>query len=211
MNIKEFIFTDKQDFVSVKICENPATDYGSFIWPCAPVLAQYVWQNKQLVKGCNVIEIGAGTGLPGIVAAKCGANVILSDSITYTSCLDLCRNNAELNGLSNITVTGITWGEMSTTLINLPKIDFILGSDCFYNSKDFENVIMTLSFILHRSPDAKVWCAYQERSSERSIEFLLDKWLLQGHEVCLPNMEDLKSFFDGYLKHTIRMFIISKK
>nr|KAI8765758.1 methyltransferase-like protein 23 isoform X1 [Biomphalaria glabrata] len=191
-NYKEFTFSDssKKDEhqVTIKILELPGADYGTYIWPCAPILAQYVWQNKDLVRTQSILEIGAGTGLPGIVAAKCGANVILSDSNTKPLSLDLCRKSAELNGLKNVTVCGITWGEVTPTLTQLPPIDLILASDCFYHSKDFEDVIMTMSFILHRCPNANVWCAYQERSSERSIEYLLDKWSLYGHELPLPNI-----------------------
>ena len=30
---------------------------------------------------------------------------------------------------------GITWGQFTPNLFKLPKVDIILGSDCFYDTK----------------------------------------------------------------------------
>lgn len=50
------------------------THYGLFIWPSAMVLARFVARNHaSLVRERVVMEIGCGTGLPGILAAVCGA------------------------------------------------------------------------------------------------------------------------------------------
>ncbi|KAI5649793.1 hypothetical protein M9H77_35798 [Catharanthus roseus] len=43
------------------------------------ILAEYVWQQKSRFSGANMVELGAGTSLPGLVAAKLGANVTLID------------------------------------------------------------------------------------------------------------------------------------
>ena len=52
-------------------------EYNYFTWPSSEVLAEYVHSN--LKPGCNVLELSCGTGLPGLVAAKCSANVTLTD------------------------------------------------------------------------------------------------------------------------------------
>lgn len=57
-------------------------DYGLFVWPCSVVLAEYVWQQKHRFSGATVVELGAGTSLPGLVAAKLGARVTLTDNST---------------------------------------------------------------------------------------------------------------------------------
>ena len=49
----------------------------------------------------NVIELGAGTSLPGVVAAKCGARVTLSDCSRFTKCLDNCHISATANGVGD--------------------------------------------------------------------------------------------------------------
>ncbi|CAL1542226.1 unnamed protein product [Lymnaea stagnalis] len=212
-SFKIFTFNNKstREVLTVKIPELTDADYGLYIWPCAPVLAQYIWLRKGFITGKKVLEIGAGTALPGIVAAKCGAKVILSDSTNYPLCLDICHKSAELNDVTEISVVGITWGQVTSVLVNLPKLDIVLASDCFYDSKDFEDVVMTLSYVLHRNPNAEVWCTYQERSSERSIEHLLDKWELYGEEVDAPAMDTVTTTFEGHLLHVIKLFIIRLK
>jgi predicted nicotinamide N-methyase len=45
-------------------------DVGFVMWPSAVVLASYLLENKHLLKGKRVLEIGAGCALTGLVAAK---------------------------------------------------------------------------------------------------------------------------------------------
>jgi methyltransferase-like protein 23 len=72
-----------------------------YTWPCAPVLAWYLWTHRGELGNKHVLELGAGTSLPGVVAAKCGAQVTLSDCSRFTKCLDNCRVSAAVNGVSD--------------------------------------------------------------------------------------------------------------
>lgn len=54
-------------------------EYGLFVWPCSVILAEYVWQQRLQFSGVSVLELGAGTCLPGLVAAKLGFDVTLTD------------------------------------------------------------------------------------------------------------------------------------
>lgn len=82
-------------------------------------------------------QLGAGVSLPGVVAARCGAKVILSDNANTPQCLENCRRSCEANGLHNVDVLGLTWGDVSPDLVLLPKLDIILGSDVFYEPQGF--------------------------------------------------------------------------
>ncbi|RHZ57711.1 hypothetical protein Glove_384g62 [Diversispora epigaea] len=76
------------------------------------------------------------------------------------------------------------------------KLDWILGSDTFYDPKDFQDIIVTIAYILtFHSPNAKFLTSYQERSSKRSIQHLLDKWNLKSRQI------PLKSFNFNYDKY----------
>ena len=45
-----------------------------------PLPGQFLTIRPGVVKGCRVLELGAGAGLPGLVAARCGAaEVLLTD------------------------------------------------------------------------------------------------------------------------------------
>src|SRR4051794_577041 len=53
--------------------------YGVALWPSAIALAHDVISRAEQFRGTRVLELGAGTGLPGIVAASLGARVVQSD------------------------------------------------------------------------------------------------------------------------------------
>lgn len=78
-------------------------------------------------------QLGAGVSLPGVVAARCGAQVILSDRSDEPRCLENCRRSCEANGLQGVRVLALTWGDVSPDLILLPELDVVLGSDVFYD------------------------------------------------------------------------------
>lgn len=57
-------------------------DYHYYVWPASPVLAWILWEHRLELSGKRILEVGSGTSLPGIVAAKCGAIVTLTDDPT---------------------------------------------------------------------------------------------------------------------------------
>ncbi|XP_046855288.1 probable methyltransferase-like protein 23 isoform X2 [Xenia sp. Carnegie-2017] len=127
----------------------------------------------------KILELGCGTALPGVLAALCDANVTLTDGEQFENCLKNARKICEINGLGdNVNTSPLTWGSFSKTLLEMPKFDFILGSDCFYDPKDFDAILCTVAFLLDRNPTGEFWSTYQERSADWSIELLLQKWNL---------------------------------
>ncbi|XP_068192426.1 histone-arginine methyltransferase METTL23-like [Antennarius striatus] len=204
----------RRETLSVSIPEVLDPQYGMYVWPCAAVLAQYVWTNRKQLKDKTVLEIGAGVSLPGVVAALCGAKVILSDNAQTPMCLENCRRSCDANGLGGVAVVGLTWGEVSPDLVLLPALDVILGSDVFYDPQEFESVIVTIAFLLRKNPRAQFWTTYQERSADWSIEVLLHRWKLSCVEVELETFDADKAELAGSSlpgKHSIQMMIITRK
>src|SRR5262245_24903845 len=70
--------------------------YGTALWPAAVALAHEVATRATEFAGKAVLELGAGTGLPGIVAASLGASVVQTDRQELA--LHLCKLNGERNG-----------------------------------------------------------------------------------------------------------------
>ncbi|KAJ1567884.1 hypothetical protein HK096_008320, partial [Nowakowskiella sp. JEL0078] len=67
-------------------------------------------------------------------------------------------------------------------------VDFILGSDCFFSPSIFEDCLATVAFILENSKTkVQFITSYHDRSSSRSIQYLLDRWELQA--VIVPSSE----------------------
>ncbi|XP_064172008.1 methyltransferase-like protein 23 isoform X1 [Anguilla rostrata] len=213
--VKLFTFEEKElrTRITVSVPEVLDPQYGMYVWPCAVVLAQFVWTHRAELEGKTVLEIGAGVSLPGVLAARCGAQVTLSDSAELPHCLDNCRRTCQVNQLS-VPVVGLTWGQVSSSLLLLPALDFILGSDVFYEPEDFEDILFTVAFLLRRSPHAQFWTAYQERSADWSIEALLHKWNLKCVDIPLESFEANTEHLAGSSlpgSHMVQMMVISLK
>ncbi|ONL93704.1 Putative methyltransferase family protein [Zea mays] len=108
----------------------------------------------------HFLQLGAGTSLPGLVAAKVGADVTLTD----------IAQNAE--------VSGLTWGDWDESVFDL-RPDIILGADVLYDSANFNDLFATVTFLLENSSGAVFITTYHNRSGQHLIEFLMVKWGLK--------------------------------
>ncbi|KAM9371381.1 histone-arginine methyltransferase METTL23 [Phaethornis superciliosus] len=210
--VRRYRFRDGAEGLVLRIPEVLAPQYGMYVWPCAVVLAQYLWTQRRSLPGKRVLEVGAGVSLPGVLAAKCGAEAILSDSEELPRCLQNCRRSCQANGLPGLPVLGLTWGRLSPELLALAPVDIILGSDVFFDPKDFEDILTTVYFLLEKNPRAQFWTTYQVRSADWSIEALLCKWKLKNVPVPLHSFgADQEHLASSPLpgRHTIEMMIIS--
>lgn len=150
-----------------------------------------MWEHRNELANKRVLELGSGTALPGILAAKCGAQVTLTDSSTLPKSLAHIERCCQLNNLivnRHIKVIGLTWGLFLNNIFNLGPLDLILGSDCFYEPSVFEDIIATVAYLLENNLNAKFLCTYQERSSDWSIEHLLNKWDLSCSVINISNL-----------------------
>lgn len=80
-------------------------------------------------------------------------------------------------------MVGITWGTFEPQLIKLDPVDLVISSDCFYDPIVFEPILMTVSYLLDKNPEARFVCSYKERSSDWSLEPWLSKWKLSCRNV----------------------------
>lgn len=186
--------------------------YGMYVWPCAVVLAQYLWFHRGSLPGKAVLEIGAGVSLPGIVAAKCGAEVILSDSAELPHCLEICQRSCQMNNLPQVQVIGLTWGHVSQALLALPPQDIILASDVFFEPEDFEDILTTVYVLMQKNPKVQLWSTYQVRSADWSLEALLYKWDMKCVHIPLESFgADEEAIAESALpgRHTVEMLVIS--
>lgn len=99
--------------------------YGVSLWPSSIALGHEVAARAGEFAGRRVLELGAGTGLPGIVAASLGASVVQTDN--HELVLHLARRNAEANGVS-LEHRQADWEEWDDP----DRYDWILGADVLY-------------------------------------------------------------------------------
>ncbi|XP_005191064.1 histone-arginine methyltransferase METTL23 [Musca domestica] len=202
--------------LEIKIPELLQSGYSFYTWPCSPILAWFLWERRHSLVGKRILELGAGTGLPGILAAKCGAQVLLSDNSILPKSLQHLRRSCTINNLrpgQDIEVIGLSWGLLLNSLWSLGHLDLIIAADCFYDPCVFEDILVTVSFLLERNPSAKFIFTYQERSADWSIEALLKKWKLcalqiNSDDIGKASGVDLLEILGG---HTIHLIEVSKE
>ena len=78
------------------ILEEPP--YWSFCWASGLVLARWLAERPEWVRGKRVLDFGAGSGVAAIAAARAGAAEVVACDLDPMA-LSACRANAELNGV----------------------------------------------------------------------------------------------------------------
>ena len=100
--------------------------YGVALWPAAIALAHEVAARADAFRGRRVLELGAGTGLPGLVAAALGGRVVQTDRDALA--LAVCALNAERNGARTIEHRLVDWADWG----DAGRYAWILGADILY-------------------------------------------------------------------------------
>src|SRR3712207_2686573 len=108
------------------LSETNRPPYGVVLWPAAIALAHELGARGDAVRGRQVLEIGAGTGLPGIVAASLGTRVVQTDRHELT--LTVCRGNGKRNGVETIDYRAADWAHWD----DASCYDWIVGADVLY-------------------------------------------------------------------------------
>lgn len=104
-----------------------AFPFGLLLWESSIALAEALADQRDRIAGKSVLELGAGVGLPGIVARYLGAAPVRqTDHISET--LSLCRVNAEKNGVSGIDLALANWDAWT----DAGTYDLIIASDVIY-------------------------------------------------------------------------------
>lgn len=101
--------------------------YGLALWSATVALAHDLAARAEEISGRSVLELGAGTGLPGIVAAALGAAKVVQTDRNNLA-LTLCKRNCERNEIERIEHRLADWTNWSES----ECYDLILGSDILY-------------------------------------------------------------------------------
>lgn len=103
--------------------------YGVALWPAAIALAHELASRGDGLSGRRVLELGAGTGLPGIVAATLGARVVQTDRDELA--LSACKLNCGRNGVETAEQRLSDWVAWE----DRGRYELMIGSDILYGEE----------------------------------------------------------------------------
>jgi ETFB lysine methyltransferase len=116
--------------------------YWAELWPSAIALSRHILKSGRIGKGIEVLEIGCGLGLPGIVAGKKGAMVTFTDYMD--DALDFAKENWKQNNTSDAKFQLLDWRNPDRSL----AADVLLASDVAYEQRAFEPLLKTFDAML---------------------------------------------------------------
>jgi predicted nicotinamide N-methyase len=100
--------------------------YGFLLWDSAIALAEWLVGQAEQVRGKRMLELGAGVGLPGLVARSLGAEVWQTDH--QPMALSLAAVNMKQNGVPGSHHFVADW----RTWMHTDCYDILLGADILY-------------------------------------------------------------------------------
>ena len=136
---------------TVQLAEAKASSWeGGSVWPPALLLARYL--DAQLVPGielsrCKVLELGAGCGAVGLVAACLGAQAVWLTDLKVA--LPTLKANCRLNSVlaCNVSVCELDWRDPSALEaggLHGAGFDLVIASECIYDEDMAHPLLSTM-------------------------------------------------------------------
>jgi predicted nicotinamide N-methyase len=113
--------------------------YWQRVWPAGFGLASYIIETfgADGLRGRQVLDLGCGLGLVGIVCGRLGASVTFLDR--EPGALAVVRRNCRLNGLGPARTIGGDWNHGGRRLEEA-AYDLVVGGDVVYDEADWDAI-----------------------------------------------------------------------
>lgn len=174
------------------------------LWNGAKIISDYFEEDPSRVKDKTVLELGAASGLPSLVAAILGANkVVMTDYPdvelvqNMQKNIDECDETVEPRGHIEKTVdaVGFVWGGEPEPLLahlpaaqegqSTPKFDVLILADLLFRHKEHPDLIKTIRETMREAPGSTAYVfftSYRPWKKDLDMAFF-DKARDAGFEV----------------------------
>ncbi|KAH0541344.1 hypothetical protein FGG08_004182 [Glutinoglossum americanum] len=154
--------------IELRLVDPKAEDvrlFAHYLWNASVQLAELVSGDDLMwrVRGERVLELGAGSGLAGIISALAGAEEVVISDYPAPEILENISLNISRNIPSSIqpcvSVQGHIWGLLSDELSTASKGKFnvILAADVFWMPGQHRNLAHSMLYFLSKTRVAKVF------------------------------------------------------
>jgi predicted nicotinamide N-methyase len=107
--------------------------YWAYAWGGGLALARWLLEHPEAAAGRRVLDLGAGSGLVGLAAARAGAREVLAAEIDPYAAPALALNAAANDVELRVVIEDLTGGDP-------PVVDLVLVGDLFYEQALAERV-----------------------------------------------------------------------
>ncbi|KFZ06388.1 hypothetical protein V501_07459 [Pseudogymnoascus sp. VKM F-4519 (FW-2642)] len=169
--------------------------FSHFLWNAGIQLAEFIEEEGDWdVRGKKVLELGAGTGLSGIVAARAGAESVVITDYPAPEVVANVRKNVEVNlpkemrigregKPATCLVEGHEWGNLSgdDSFVQGHKgsFDVILVADCLWMPSQHKELMKSIAWFLN--PGGKAWVVSGFHSGREKMAGFYNAALLTEH------------------------------
>ncbi|OEU65326.1 MAG: methyltransferase type 11 [Desulfovibrio sp. S3730MH75] len=153
--------------------------YWAELWPASVLLGEWLYRNRELIKGKKCLDLGCGLGLTAVIGASLGADVVAFDYEFLP--LHFARNNAELNETTQPLWLQMDWRDHA---LSEGSFDYIWGGDVFYEKRFFGPLERLFRQVL--KPGGTIWMAEPVRDISTPVWEKLDSL---GWKTSLPLTE----------------------
>ncbi|XP_030012928.1 protein N-lysine methyltransferase METTL21A [Sphaeramia orbicularis] len=162
---------------------------AAVVWDAAVVMCMYLELGQVELKGKVAIELGAGTGLVGIVAALLGAKVTITDREPALNFLSAnVKANLPPDSQGSAVVSELTWGE---GLERYPPggFDVVLGADIVYLEDTFVPLLRTMEHLCSDRTMMLLACKIRYERDTTFLDMLKQKFRVE--EVYYEKQRDI--------------------
>ncbi|XP_024963055.1 protein N-lysine methyltransferase METTL21A isoform X5 [Cynara cardunculus var. scolymus] len=183
---------------------------GSVMWDSGIVLGKFLENAVETgllgLQGKKVVELGAGCGLVGCIAALLGAQVILTD---MPDRLRLLKKNIEDNMYGDVrgcaTANELTWGDRPEPELVEPLPDFVIGSDVIYSEEAVTDLLDTLVEL--SGINTTIILAGELRNADAILEYFLEAAM----EEFMIGRVDQAGWHPDYRSPRVAMYVLVMK
>jgi predicted nicotinamide N-methyase len=141
---------------------------GQVIWPAAPLMAYFLLseEGRRIIQDQHVVEVGAGIGIPGLLAGMWARSVMLTDHNPVV--LSILSENVKLNQVAMVSelveVAELDWASpVPPTMMS--RFGVVLGADVVYSPEAATALFAAVEGLLSHAPGSIFILAYMSRSN----------------------------------------------
>ncbi|GAO13226.1 hypothetical protein UVI_02025740 [Ustilaginoidea virens] len=158
------------------------------------------------VAGKSVLELGAGTALPSIMAGLLGAQRVAVTDYPAPAVLKTLEGNVGRNvradrspagchatPASSVVVQGHAWGELTGPRESICQsgrhaFDRVVAADCLWMPWQHQNLQRSISHFLKKTPDARCWVVAGFHTGRDKMKGFFDPDALGSHDLAVDTI-----------------------